>query len=133
MSNYATVEDVATISGRNLTQTEQERVNTLLPLASSLLREEAKKVGKNLDSMIESDADLGNIAKVVTVASILRILNASNSAGPAMSQFSQSAMGYTVSGTFVNPGEDLYFLANELKRLGLKRQRYGVMDIYGTD
>ena len=49
-----------------------------------------------------------------------------------MTQFSQSAMGYTVSGTYLVAGGGLFIKKSELASLGLKRQRMGVLDIYGT-
>lgn len=129
MSNYATVNDVATL-WRTLTTEESERAEAWLPLASSMLRQEAAKVGKDLDALIADNEDLANVAKSVTVAAVVRILAKStdNDMG-AMTQMSQSALGYSISGTFSNPGDELYFLNNELKRLGLKSQQIGVIDI----
>ena len=48
-----------------------------------------------------------------------------------MEQFSQSALGYTASGTYLVPGGGLFIKKSELSRLGLKRQRIGVLDIWG--
>ena len=50
-----------------------------------------------------------------------------------MTQFAESALGYSVSGSYLVPGGGLFIKDSELKRLGLKKQRYGVIDIYGTD
>ena len=50
-----------------------------------------------------------------------------------MEQMSQSALGYSVSGTFLVPGGGLFIKKSELARLGLRRQRIGVIDIYGND
>jgi len=130
-AEYCTVDDIIAVY-RALTADEEARADTLIPIASSMLRMEAKKVGKDLDAMIAADEDVGEVAKMVTISAITRVLGKSDTQG-AMSQMSESALGYTVSGTFVNPGEDLYFLNNELKRLGLKRQRWGVIDLYGLE
>lgn len=130
-AEYCTVDDIIAVY-RALTADEEARADTLIPIASSMLRMEAKKVGKDLDAMIAADEDVGEVAKMVIISAIARILGKSDTQG-AMSQMSESALGYTVSGTFVNPGEDLYFLNNELKRLGLKRQRWGVIDLYGLE
>lgn len=46
---------------------------------------------------------------------------------------SQSALGYSVTGTYLIPGGGLFIKKSELSRLGLRRQRVGVMDIYGID
>ena len=45
----------------------------------------------------------------------------------------ESAMGYSFSGSYLVPGGGLFIKESELKRLGFKKQRYGVIDIYGTD
>ncbi len=80
--------------------------------------------------MIEASPILGSIAKSVTVDVITRMLLSSTTNEP-MTQFSQSAMGYTTSGTYLVPGGGLFIKDAELSRLGLKRQRLGVIDIYG--
>ena len=97
MQQYATVEDIKNL-WRALTQTEEERANALLPIVSARLRTEAKNVGKDLDAMIEADADLVFVAKQVTVDIVARVLMTSTNSEP-LSQFSQSGMGYSVSGT----------------------------------
>ena len=43
---------------------------------------------------------------------------------------SESALGYTVSGTYLVPGGGLFIKKSELARLGLRRQRIGVREIY---
>ena len=50
-----------------------------------------------------------------------------------LSQFSQTAGPYTASGTYLVPGGGLFIKRSELARLGLRRQRYGVIELYGTD
>lgn len=133
--DYATINDLESVY-RTLNEEEKSKAEKLIGLASSLLRVQAKKVHKNLDEMIEEDADIREVARLVVIASVTRVLskrtNQSGFEGP-VTQYSESALGYSVSGSFLNPGEDIYFLNNELKRLGLKRQRYGVMDLYGSD
>lgn len=129
MSNYATLEDINKM-WRNLLPKEQERAEALLPIVCDTLRHEASLTGKDLDKMIESSPILGSIAKSVTVDVITRMLLSSTTNEP-MTQFSQSAMGYTTSGTYLVPGGGLFIKDAELSRLGLKRQRLGVIDIYG--
>ncbi len=127
---YATVDDIKKLF-RQLSQAEEERAAELLPIVSARLRTEARNVGKDLDVMIEKDADLGFVAKQVTVDVVARCLMTSTNQEP-MTQFSQSAMGYTVSGTYLVAGGGLFIKKSELASLGLKRQRMGVLDIYGT-
>ena len=93
------------------------------------MRQEAKKVGKNLDQMIENGDVYENVVKSVCVDIIARNLMTSTNS----EQMSQSALGYSVSGTFLVPGGGLFIKKSELARLGLRRQRIGVIDIYGND
>lgn len=129
MANYATVQDVQDL-WRTLSAAEQSRADDLIPVICSSLRAEARKVGKDLDIMVEDDPDLAEIAKSVTVDVVARTLMTSTSQEP-MSQFSQSALGYTVSGTYLVPGGGLFIKKSELARLGLRRQQIGVIDFYG--
>lgn len=126
--NYATIDDAIAL-WRPMTPDEIERATALLPVISDSLRYEAKKVGKDLDAMIEKDAELASVAKSVTVDVVARTLNTSTTAEP-ISQMSQSALGYSVSGTYLVPGGGLFIKKSELARLGLRRQRYGVIDLW---
>lgn len=127
--DYATVEDLSLL-WRALTSQEQQRAAELLPVICASLRAEAKKVGRDLDAMIAADADLAAVAKSVTVDVAARTLMTGTDQEP-MTQFSQSAGGYTASGTFLVPGGGLFIKKSELARLGLRRQRYGVIELYG--
>lgn len=129
MAAYATTNDYASIYGVTLSQAETTRVGNLLDLASSILNVELNKRGKSTE-YITDDEDLSNVAKLVVCSSVHRVMKKAEEAGGDITQFSQSALGYSVSGTYLNPGDDLYFLENELKRLGLKRQKIGVIEPY---
>lgn len=128
MADYATVEDLNQL-WRPLTTEEEERAKALLPIVSDSLREEAHKVGKDLDQMITERPSLSSVAKSVTVDVVARTLMTSTDSEP-MSQESQSALGYTWSGTYLVPGGGLFIKKSELARLGLKRQQIGVIDFY---
>lgn len=128
MSNFATIEDINTL-WRQMTTDESTRADALLPIVSDSLREEAFKVGKNLDDMIEERPTLASVAKSVTVDVVARALMTSTDSEPA-TQFSESALGYSVSGTYLVPGGGLFIKKNELARLGLKRQRMGVISLW---
>ena len=130
MQPLATIEDVMAFT--TLTEEEIVKAETLLPIISARLRYEAKKVGKNLDEMIADDLDLEIVAKSVIAGIVERTLKLQKSDSPVFSQYSESALGYSYSGTIPNPGESLYIKKNELKALGLKRQRFGVIDFYGN-
>ncbi len=131
MSDFATIQDVIDL-WREATPQEKERAEKLLPIVSDSLRTEAQKVGKDLDKMIVENPYLANVAKSVTVDVVARTLMTSTDSEP-MSQISQSALGYSVSGTYLVPGGGLFIKKSELARLGLRRQRYGAIDIYGND
>lgn len=121
---FATVEDISTL-WRPLTADEQIRAASLLPLISDALRNEATKVGKDLDQMAE-DETFANVVKLVTVDVTVRVLR-QNTSGDAMTQETQAAGGYSWSGTYAVPGGGIAnaILYNDLKRLGLQRQQYG--------
>ncbi len=133
MNDYATVQDVIDL-WRPLSQEEQTRAANLIPLVCDELRVEAKRVGKDLDSMISEDTALASVAKVVTVDVVARILRQSTDGDP-MTQESQSANGYSWSGTYAIPGGGIAnaIMKNDLKRLGLRGQRYGVIEWYGQN
>lgn len=121
---FATVEDISTL-WRPLTADEQTRAAALLPLISDALRNEATKVGKDLDQMAE-DETFANVVKLVTVDVAVRVLR-QNTSGDAMTQETQAAGGYSWSGTYAVPGGGIAnaILYTDLKRLGLQRQQYG--------
>lgn len=124
---FATVEDVQTL-WRPLTAEEQQRAENLLPLISDELRVIAKGVGKDIDEMVATDEAYASVAKIVTVDVCVRVLRQSTD-GDAMTQESQSALGYSWSGTYAVAGGGIAnsILNNDLKRLGLKSQQIGVM------
>ena len=130
MSDYATVQDVIDL-WRDLTTEESERVTKLLPIISNELRYRATLVGRDLDVMIVKTPSLSSVVKEVTVSAISRILRQSTS-GEVMSQESQSGLGYSWSGTYAIPGGGIgnAILPSDLKRLGLKRGRIGIIDFY---
>jgi len=128
-SDYATVQDVQTL-WRALSAAEQTRAAALIPVVCSSLREEAAKVHKDLDAMVAASTDLAAVAKSVTVDVVARTLMTSTDQEP-LSQFSQAALGYSVSGTYLVPGGGLFIKKSELARLGLRRQQIGVINFYG--
>lgn len=125
---FATISDVTTLF-RPLTPEEIERASALLPIISDTLREEAYKVGKDLDVMIAERASFASVVTSVTVDILGRCLMTPTDGAP-MTQASQSALGYTVSGTFLVPGGGLFIKNTELSRLGLRRQQVGLFDPY---
>lgn len=128
---FATVDDLSVL-WRTLESDEEERAEELLTTVSHVLRVEAKKVKKDLDLMVQADESYAYVVKSVLVDIVARTLMTSTRQEP-MTQYSESALGYSVSGSFLVPGGGLFIKDNELKRLGLKRQRFGAIDFYGIN
>ena len=131
MSSFAKISDVETL-WRYLKQDETDRASFLLDVVSDSLRVEAEKVGKDLDAMVLKSAAYANVVKSVAVDIVARTLMTSTDQEP-MTQFNQTALGYSASGSFLVPGGGLFIKKSELARLGLRRQRYGVINLYGDD
>lgn len=131
MTTFATVEDLETL-WRSLKFDERKRAEALLSIVSDSLREEAKKVSKDLDKMVAESTSYSSVVKSVTVDVVARTLMTSTDQEP-MTQMAESAMGYSFSGSYLVPGGGLFIKDSELKRLGLKKQRYGVIELYETN
>lgn len=131
MADYATIDDMC-ILYRELSEGEKSKAEALIPVVCASLRYEAHKIGKDLDQIIMAEPDLAIVAKSVTVDIVARALMTPTEGVP-MTQSSESALGYSVSGTYLVPGGGLFIKKTELARLGLRRQAYGGIDLYGTD
>ena len=130
MADYAAVDDIISLK-RPLTAAESTKAEALIPVVCNCLREEAKRVGKDLDALVADDTCLASAAKSVTVDIVMREL-LSDTEDEQVSQASESALGYSVSYTVPNAGGGLFIKNAELARLGLRRQRYGVIEFYGN-
>ena len=124
---YTRVDDVSKLF-RNLTNEEVERAAELIPVIESSIRLEADNVGKDLEELLK-DENYKNVFKSVVVDVVGRTLMTSTDQEP-MTQSSESALGYSWSGTFLVPGGGLFIKRSELAKLGLRKQRYGVIDFY---
>ena len=122
---YATVDDMTTL-WRPMTEAEQARAGPLLEVISA-----SRKVGKDLPALVASDSALALVAKSVAVDVAARALMTSTDQEP-MTQLTQAAGGYSASGSFLVPGGGLFIKKSELARLGLRRQRMGVIELYGS-
>lgn len=131
MEDFATIDDVSQL-WRPLKPGEIERAESLLTVVSDSLRVEAQKVGKDLDVLVTDSVSFANVVKSVTVDVVARTLMTSTDQEP-MTQMTESALGYSVQGSFLVPGGGLFIKNSELARLGLRRQRYGVMELYDYD
>lgn len=122
---FATIEDIQ-ILWRPLSSQEQTRAEALLPLVSDEIRVLGKDHGKDIDQAIADDETYASIVKIVTVDVVTRILR-QNTQGDAMTQESQSGLGYSWSGTYAVAGGGIAnsILNNDLKKLGLLKQQIG--------
>ena len=129
MEDFATINDMTDL-WREMTPQETIRAIALLPVVSDNLRVEADKVGKVLDLMVLESKTYANVVKSVVVDIVARTLMTSTDQEP-MTQTNESALGYSFSGSFLVPGGGLFIKRTELAKLGLRKQRYGVIDFYG--
>ena len=134
MNEFATLADVMELSGKELTSDEEMRVINLLPLISDALRVEANKVGKDLDAMVEASTSYASVVKLTIVDIVVRVLRQSTDGDP-MTQESQSALGYSWSGTYAVPGGGISgaIMRNDLKRLGFRRQRLETIELWQAE
>ena len=123
--SYATVEDMTAL-WRPMTAAEQARAFSLLDVISASLDVEARKAGKDLPALVAADPALAMVAKSVAV-------DVTSTNQEPMTQITQAAGGYSASGSFLVPGGGLFIKKSELARLGLRRQRMGVIEPYGSD
>lgn len=128
---FATIEDME-ILFRPLKADEKKRAEALLTIVSDTLRQEAIKVGKDIDQMVECGELFESVLRSVTVDVTARAIMTSTESEP-LTQMSQSAMGYSFTGTYLVPGGGLFIKKTELARLGLRRQKIGALEIYGND
>jgi len=130
MTNYVSMDDVISL-WRPLKRDEINRVDYLIPVVEDNLRLEARKAGKDLD-ILAQDGTYRSVLKSVIVDVVARTLMTSTDSEP-MTQFSESALGYSYSGNFLVPGGGLFIKKSELNKLGLRKQKIGVREIYGQD
>lgn len=131
MASFATVADVLEITGKDYTGAEMNRIEALLELISDTLRVYATNIGKDLDKMADASTAYANVLKLTTVDIVIRAIRQSFDGDP-LTQESQSAIGYTWSGTYAIPGGGIAgaIMKNDLKRLGLRRQQFGTIEFY---
>ena len=129
MTPFASTEDMRVL-WRSMTPEETERAAALLPVVSDILREEALRCGVDLDRAITQRESYATVVRSVTVDVTARALQTPTEGAP-MQQTSQSALGYTVSGTYLVPGGGVFIKKSELARLGLRRPQLGVIEVYG--
>lgn len=131
---YASVGDIRAI-GRTLTAQQQEAAEALLPQASAKLRVTARRYGRDIDAMIADETigeDFALAVKSVIVNAVCRALDSVQS-NTAVKQGTESIGAYSITQIYANAGQLLSFLNNELRDLGLKRQKVGWLNMYGEE
>ncbi|MCQ2087964.1 MAG: phage Gp19/Gp15/Gp42 family protein [Bacilli bacterium] len=132
MSDFATVQDVIDLQ-RPLTQEEQARVTKIIPLICDTLRVMGRDIGLDMDAKIAADPAYASVCKLVTTDIVIRAIRVSTEGEP-MAQESQAALGYSWSGTSAVAGGGIAnsIMNNDKKRLGLLKQRAGMIKLYET-
>lgn len=130
--DFATLQDVITLTGVDYTSAEQSRISALLPLVSDLIRSEGEKSGIDVDARVSADSSYASVVKLVTVDVVSRVMRESTTGEP-MSQESQSALGYSWSGTYAIPGGGIAMslMNNEKKLLGFRQQTIKAVKLWG--
>ncbi len=131
---YVTVDEVAALKGA-LTAEERSKVTTLIPYVEAELNLRAENVGKNLSAMVTGDANLALVIKSVMADIIMREIvsqEADDNMAWMSSQTTESAGGYSLTYTTPNAGGGLFIKKAELARLGLRRQQWGGMNVFGV-
>lgn len=116
---------------RTMTADELAQAEVLIEDYEAELHLYAKGKGYDLDTMLEDPNYKRVFVSVVCSAVAEQMANTLDS--PVMSQMSQSALGYSVSGTFLNPGGGLFIRNNLLKQLGLLKQKVKAVQMYGAN
>lgn len=129
--NFATIEDLKEL-WRPLQNEEIVRAQSLLRIVSNSLREEGLKVGKDLDKLVLESPSYADVVRSVTVDVVARTLMTATDQEP-MTQTTESALGYSLSASYLVPGGGLFIKNTELSRLGFRRQKYGVVNFYDFD
>ena len=132
---FATVNDVETL-WRPLTEAEKKKAGALIPVVEELIAQSIRNEGysvRSLDAWAFEHHVGVNAVKAVVVDVTVRALRQSTT-GDAMSQESQTALGYTWQGTYAVPGGGISnaIMRSDLKRLGIHKQRIKAVEMYDS-
>ena len=129
MSDFATVQDIISLK-RALSADEQTRASALLPVVSDIIRVAGDSAGKDIDALVQESPEYANVVKSVTVGVVLRELDTPAGTLPA-TQSTESAGGLSLTYTLPNASDTIRLWPSDLKTLGLKKQRIGVLELMG--
>lgn len=125
-----TVDDVIDLF-RPLDAGEIDKAGHLLKIVEDQLLLRAYESDKNLDEMIDTIPGYASTFKSVVVDIVARNLMTATRGEP-MASYSESALGYSFSGTFLNPGGGLFIKDAEYKKLGFGKQKIRGLELYGS-
>lgn len=129
MVSYATTEDVIAFRGPQEAR-DLEALSEVLVACSAALRQYAKQVGIDLDKTVAEDEDIDLLARKAVVDASCNYCASVKSNEPLMSQFSQSAGGYSISGTLANVGGGFYFPKSILRQMGIIRPKATTLEVW---
>ena len=128
MFDYATVADIQALK-RELSAEEQSRASALISVVSAQIRSEARKAGRDFEEMLIDNPDLVEVAKAVVVDTVMRELNTPGNQFPATT-YSEAAGGVSQSYTLPNASGSIKLWPSDLKALGIRRQKIGVIPLW---
>lgn len=116
MENIATVKELS-IFWKEISETDKNRAEMLLRMATNILRGKSVKFGVDIDEKVKSDEIFKDNVKWVVFEAVKRALQTPQDT-PPVNSYSQSAGVYSENFTYTNPAGDLWFKKSELQILG---------------
>lgn len=124
---YLTLQELATF-WRSMTEAEEDKASKLIEACSAEIRLKAKKRGKDFDELYNNDDDLKLVTKSIISKVVAETMNKDVNQAP-YSQFTETAGGYSLTGTYYSASMGTFFTKNDWKRLGLGAQMYGGLEL----
>jgi len=128
MSDFATVSDIINLK-RDLTNEEATRAEYLITHVSNIIRYEGERVGKDVDALIEASTAYASVVKSVVVGVVLRDLDTPAGQLPTTQQ-TETTGSLSLSFSMPNASDTIRLWPSDLKLLGFKKQRYGVLEMW---
>lgn len=129
MAAFATVAQYEGIYGA-VPSADQEKITLLLTIASDKIRQAGLNVGKDVDGLVTDGKILSTVLQEVTCRIVKEFVSRIDDLSTmGMSQVTQSALGYSFTGTYSVPGGGLSVMKKDLSILGLRRQTMGVINL----
>ena len=128
---FATVEELEKF-WKSLEESEEDRAEYLLILASDTLRQLALNAGKNLETLVSDGKILSNTLRQIVMEAVKRAMLTPVDQKP-ITQGSMTAGPYAETLTFANPAGDIWFKNSELKTLKLRGQKFSSVSTSRTN